>query len=231
MKRTQINLLNSMKSIVQFFTENPNLLNDKPSLKVAVDKLKVMIGEMEALQKTQGTSAKADVALKSETRTTLEQANAKVLAGVKAVGAATNDTRLKMASDLTDYDLGRMRDNALINQSHTTYELALPLIAQLAEWDVTADDVEAVNTNSTAYDAKDPAIKNIKARSTQATDELKNKSKEATAFIKDTLDDMMLPLKASNPSLHGQYIKARTIINTAGGHSKGTTPDTSTTGK
>lgn len=216
-----------MKSIVQFFTENPNLLSNKPSLKAAVDRLKVMISEMEALEKTQSTTAETEVALKGETRTTLERANAKVLAGVKAVGAATNDTRLKMAADLTDYDLGRMRDNALINQSHTTYELALPLIAQLAEWEVTADDVEAVNTNSAVYDAKDPAIKNIKARSTQATEELKDKSKEATAFIKNTLDPMMLPLKISDSTVYGQYQKARTIINTAGGHGKAATPDDS----
>ena len=208
MNRNQINLLNAMKSVDQFFTENPKLLEEKPSLKAAVAQNKVLISEMEALSKAQKTTAKSDVALKGETRTTLVKANLKVLAGVKAVGIATNDTRLKMAADITKSELNKMRDNNLIEESQTTYELGLSLAPKLLEWDVTALDIEAVNTNSATYDAMDPAIKNIKARSSQATDELKDKSKESSAFLRDTLDEMMVTIKTSQPVLYAQYQKS-----------------------
>lgn len=231
MNRNQINLLNAMKSVDQFFTENPKLLEEKPSLKAAVAQNKVLISEMEALSKAQKTTTKTDVALKGQTRTTLVEANLKVLAGVKAVGIATNDTRLKMAADITKSELNKMRDNDLIEESQTTYELGLSLALKLLEWDVTTPDIEAVNTNSAAYDAMDPAIKNIKARSSQATDDLKDKSKESSAFLRDTLDEMMVTVKTSQPVVYAQYQKARAIINIPGEHGKGTTPDDSTTKK
>lgn len=231
MNRNQINLLNAMKSVDQFFTENPKLLEEKPSLKAAVAQNKVLISGMEALSKAQKTTAKSDVALKGETRTTLVKANLKVLAGVKAVGIATNDTRLKMAADITKSELNKMRDNNLIEESQTTYELGLSLAPKLVEWDVLTPDIEAVNTNSATYDAMDPAIKNIKARSSQATDDLKDKSKESSAFLRDTLDEMMVTIKTSQPVLYAQYQKARAIINIHGEHGKGATPDDSTTKK
>jgi len=198
MNRNQINLLNAMKSV----------LEEKPSLKAAVAQNKVLISEMEALSKAQKTTAKSDVALKGETRTTLVKANLKVLAGVKAVGIATNDTRLKMAADITKSELNKMRDNNLIEESQTTYELGLSLAPKLVEWDVLTPDIEAVNTNSATYDAMDPAIKNIKARSSQATDDLKDKSKESSAFLRDTLDEMMVTIKTSQPVLYAQYQKS-----------------------
>lgn len=222
MTRKEINLLNMLKSLVQFFAENPTLLTDKPALKTTVDKLKAFIAEVEALEQAQAIDSKADTALKGETKTTLINAMLKVLAGVAAHAAATNDTRLKMAADVSEYELKKMRDNNLITESRATYELALPLAAELKVWHVEQAHIDALDTNSAAFEAKDPAIKNIKARSSQATAEIKAKLDESYDFVKDTLDAMMLPVKIVNPTVYGHYQNARTIINTAGAHSKTT---------
>lgn len=231
MTRKEINLLNMLKSLVQFFAENPTLLTGKPALEAAVDKMKAFIAEIEALEQAQAIDSKADTALKSETKTTLINAMLKVLAGVAAHAAATNDTRLKMAADVSEYDLKKMRDNNLITEARATYELVMQIAAELVVWNVTQTDIDALDTNSSAYNAKDPAIKNIKARSAQATKDLKAKLDEAYNFAKDTLDAMMLPFKMTDPTTYGHYQKARTIINTAGAHSKATTAETNVTAK
>ena len=225
MTRKEINLLSMLKSVVQFFDENPTLLSDKPALKAAVEKLRAFIAEIEALEQTQAKGTKADTALKAETKVSLMNAILKVYAGIAAHGAATNDTRLKIAADVTEYELKKMRDNSLISEARSGYELALPLATELVIWHVSQADIDALDTNSAEFDAKDPAIKNIKARSIQATAEIKVKLDEAYNFTKDSIDAMMLPYKMVNPTVYGHYQNARTIINTAGGHGKGTTPD------
>ena len=225
MTRKGINLLSMLKSIVQFFTENAALIADKPALLAALARVKVMISDIEALQDTQAIGTRPDTALKSETKVELIKANLVVLAGIGAHGAATNDTRLKMAADVTEYDLRRMRDNDLLLQSHSTRETALPIAPALLIWDVTQNDIDALDTTSSLYNAKSPEIRNIKARSKQATDDIKRKLDEANDFVKDTLDAMMLPFKKVNPTFYGNYLIASDVINLAGARRKGTTPD------
>ncbi|MDR3651728.1 MAG: hypothetical protein P4L34_02000 [Paludibacter sp.] len=227
MTRKSINLLNMLKSVVQFYDENPNLLTDKPALQAAVEKLKAFIHQVEQLEQEQGKNTKTYTALKGETKVTLINAIQKVLAGVAAHAAATNDTSLKMESDFTDYELKKMRDNSLILEAHAAHELAVNIAAELETWNVTQADIDAIDTNSAAFDAKDPAIKNIKARTAQATADIKATLNEAYTFTKDTLDAMMLPLKMQDTTVYGHYQKARTIINTAGAHSKATATDAS----
>lgn len=227
MTRKSINLLNMLKSVVQFYTENPNLLTDKPALQAAIEKLKAFIHQVELLEQEQVKNTKVDTALKGETKVMLINAILKVLAGVAAHAAATNDTRLKMEADVTEYDLKRMRDNSLILEAHAAHELAVAIATELVIWNVAQPDIDAVDTNSAAFDAKDPAIKNIKARTAQATTDIKAKLDEAYTFVKDSLDAMMLPVKMQDTTVYGHYQKARTIINTAGAHSKATTSDAS----
>ena len=231
MTRKLINLLDMLKSVLRFFDENPQLFEGKPALQQAVEKLRNYVAEVEALELEQAKNAKTETALKGETKTALINAALKVLAGIGAHAAATNDSRLKMDSDITEYDLNRLRQNDLITEIHTIYDMALPLMPYLSTWHVAQQDIDALNTNSTEFDAKDPAIKNIKARSAKATADIKAKLDEAYNFTKDSLDAMMLPYKTVNPTAYGHYQNAREIIHTAGGHKKGTAPDNGTKGK
>jgi len=231
MTRKSINLLDMLKSVLQFFTENPQMAEGKPALQASVEKLRIYINDIEALEQTQAKNAKTDMALKGETKMALINAASKVLAGIGAHAAATNDTRLKMDSNITEYDLNRLRQNDLITEIHSIHDMAMEIAPQLIIWHVMQPDIDALDTNSAAFDAKDPAIKNIKARSAQATADIKAKLDEAYNFTKDSLDAMMLPFKSVNPVAYGHYQKARDIIHIAGGHKKGTTPDSTETVK
>jgi len=231
MTRKSINLLDMLKSVLQFFTENPQLLEGKPALQEAVEKLRANINEVEALEQAQAKKAKTEMALKGETKTALINAALKVLAGIGAHAAAINDTRLKLDSDMTKYDLKRLRQNDLITEIHSIHDMALPIAPELTTWHVTQADIDALDTNSAAFEAKDPAIKNIKARSAKATADIKAKLDEAYNFTKDSLDAMMLPYKTVNPTAYGHYQKAREIIHLAGGHKKGTATNSTETAK
>jgi hypothetical protein len=220
MTRKEINLLNMLKSVVQFYTENPQLLIGKPALEAAVNQLKSLIAEVEALEQAQAKTSKTETALKGETKTALINAALKVLAGLSAHAAATNNTALKMNADFTERDLDKMRDNDLITKSQSFYELALPFAPELGTWHVTQADIDALDTNSAAFKAKNPAIKSIKDHSAEATAAIKAKLDEAYDFTKDSLDAMMLPYKMTEPTAYGLYQKSREIVHIAATHSK-----------
>ena len=225
MTRKIINFVDMLKAVDQFFTEQPELLVDNPALQASIVSLKAFIADFDKLDKAQAEKSTTAFALKAETRTSLTANIQKVYAGIKAHATATNDTALKMEVDITDTELKRMRDHVLLQEGRSGYELAKPLINELKMWKITEDDVEALNTNSATFEAKDPAIKNIKSRTAQATEDMKNKQAEVSTFLKDTLDVFIAPFKFSDASLFGQYQKSRTVINTAGAHSKVRTPD------
>ena len=220
MTRKIINFIDMLKAVVQFYNEHPELLTDNPALQESVNKVKAFISDFDAIEKAQGESSSSVVALKSETKTTLINNMLKISAGLNAHAAKTNDTALKLAVDYSEYELKKLRDHILLQESRSWYELALPLVPELGIWKITKDDVEAINTNSDAFEAKDPAIKNIKSRTKQATDDMKAKLTEANTYLKGTLDVYMEPLKFTDATLYGHYTKARTIVNIAGGHSK-----------
>lgn len=227
MTRKEINLLNMLKSVVHFYVENPQLLIGKPALEAAVNRIKTLIGDVEALEQAQAKNSKAETALKGETKTALINAALKVLAGLSAHAAATNNTALKMEADFTERDLTKMRDNDLISKSRSFYELALPFAPELVTWHVMQADIDALDTNSTAFDAKDPAIKILKNRSVEATAAIKAKLDEAYNFTKDSLDAMMLPYKMTEPTAYGLYQKVREIVHIAATHSKAKPSDDS----
>lgn len=220
MTRKSINLLNMLKSVVQFFAENPQLLIGKPALETAVNRLKSLIAEVEALEQAQAKTSKTEVALKGETKTALINAALKVLAGIGAHGAAINDTRLKMEADITKYDLNRLRDNDLITEIYSIYNIAMEVASELTVWHVEQVDIDALDINSAVFKAKNPSIKNIKDRSAEATAAIKAKLDEAYDFTKDSLDAMMLPYKMTEPTAYGLYQKARQIVHIAATHSK-----------
>lgn len=220
MNRVFINFVDMLKATLQYYVENPQLLIDNPALEESVGKIRRFVAQINALDSAQAEDKEGTLHLKAETRAALSLNMLRVCSAVRAYATTIADVALKMSVDYTESELSHMRDHVLLQEARAVYEIALPLKDKLATWKVTPDDVDAINTTSVAFEAKDPAIKNINSRTRQATDDLKAKKAEVTAYLKDTLDVYMEPLKYSDPTAYGQYTKARTIIKIAAGRTK-----------
>lgn len=228
MNRKLINFVDMLKAVLQFYVEHPELLTENPSLQLAVDKVNAFVNQFAVLDNAQAEDKEGLVELKKETRNTLIVNVQKVSSAVKAYATSIADSVLKRSVDFPDTYFSHMRDHVLLQQARCIYEIAFPIKDKLGTWTTSSDDVEAINTNSDVFEAKDPAIKNIKSRTKKASDDLLAKQTEANNYLKETLDVYMKPLKYSNPSLHGQYENARTIVNIAGAHGKTKTKTDST---
>ena len=111
-----------------------------------------------------------------------------VAAGVSAVGAEKNDVKLKLAGAVTAPALNNMRESDLVVQGHALYEVAMTIPNELLTWDVTQDEIDDLGSSTDSYMSQNPTIRNIVAKSTQATTEMKEKLNESYNLIKDPLD-------------------------------------------
>jgi len=215
MTRVELNQFNMMQSVDQFFTINHSLISSNPAIVSTAGKLKSLIGDINALSQVQAVSTKTESTIKANARNSMIDNVLKVAAGMSAHAATTGDTRLKMTADIVSSDLKKMRDSDLVIKIRALYDAALPVATELAVWGVVQADIDKLNTDAGQYTAQSPDIRNLKVKTVQATSDLKAKLDEANALIKNNLDAMMLPFKNLNPSLHGEYLNARAIINRA----------------
>ena len=212
MNRTEMNQFNMMQSVDQFFTINLLLLSSNPAIGKNAARLKTLIGEINAISQVQAVSTKADTTIKADIKSSLIDGALKVAGGMSAHAAATGDTRLKMIADISFSELNKMRETDFTIKIRAIYDAALPIAEALEVWGVTQADIDGLNTGVEEFTTKSPTIRNVKAKTKQATSGLKSKFDEGNDLIKNTLDPMMLPFKNLNPTLHGEYMNARAII-------------------
>ena len=207
-----MNQFNMMQSVDQFFTINLLLLSSNPAIGTNVARLKTLIADINAISQVQAISTKADTTIKADIKSSLIDGALKVAGGMSAHAAATGDTRLKMIADISFSELNKMRETDFTIKIRAIYDAALPIAEALEVWGVTQADIDGLNTGVEEFTNQSPAIRNVKAKTKQATSGLKTKFDEGNDLIKNTLDPMMLPFKNLNPTLHGEYMNARAII-------------------
>jgi hypothetical protein len=218
MDRRDLNSLNMMKSVEQFLTTNNLFFVDRPFILDAHEKLKTSITEIESKGQTQATDTQIETTLKNRDRNALTGITLRVVAAMGAVATTNSDIRLKITADVSKTDLNRMRENDYDTKINAIYQAALPFANELASWGVTLADIESLNTSVTDLTHQAPTNRNIQIKTKQATTEIKAKISETSALLHDTLDALLLPYKTLNPTLHGEYVIARTIIHTAATH-------------
>jgi hypothetical protein len=226
MNRREMNQFRMMKTVVNFFDENNAQFTDKPALAQSILKLKQQVDTIDTHSQEQSVDTTVETVIKDQTKEITINATLKVAAGIAAHAAATADVRLKNLAAVTHTKLSEMRQEDFINTVRHISEAAIPLATQLAVWGVTPADIVAINTHTTNFMQKAPAIRNIKAKTIQATSEIKTTIAQTNTLLKENIDPMMLPFKILNPTLHGQYLTARVIIDLAAGHKPTTTTDT-----
>ena len=214
-----MNHFNMFQSVDKFFTDNQSLISTNPAIVAAVNKLKTNIGSINSQSELQAVTTKADTAIKANSKKSIIDNMLKVTAAMAAHAATTADTRLKMTANVTQSELKVMRDADLLIKTHAIHNAALSIAAELAIWGITQSDIDALNTIANQYSEQSPEIRNIKAKTIQATANLKAIFDETNSLIKTTIDPMMLPFKNINSSFHGEYLNARAIIKLGGGHS------------
>ena len=220
MNRKEINLLGMLESVVKGLDINEPLISDKPAIMAVKSRLKRNIVVIKGLKQKQAVGTKADTAIKNYKREDMTANLLNVAAGIAAVGAEKNDVRLKMTGAVKEPVIKDMRESDLVIRAHGVYETAMSIAPELVTWGISQDEIDDLGASSDSYLDQNQTIRNIKAKSVEATTEIKQKLNESYNLIKDPLDALMLPFKKINPTFYGEYLNTRLIIDRAATHQK-----------
>lgn len=218
MNRKNLNSFNAIKSVEHFLTINEASLANKPPIVDVHIKLKTAISEIQANEQIQAADTSIETTLRGQSKKEVIAATLRVAAALLAVAAATSDTRLRMLADVSKTDLTRMRENNLSTKIKNIYQAAVDIAPELVMWGVSREDIESLDACNNKFMQKKPENRIIKIVGGQAKLQVNTKIAETSALIRNTLDLLMLPFKTINPTLHGEYVIARTIIHTAATH-------------
>jgi hypothetical protein len=220
MNRREIDLLGMIESVAEGLDNNISLIAGKPSIMDVNIKLKGNIADIKLLKQKQAVSTKSDYTIKEYKKEDMIANLLVIKAGLAAVGAEKNDVKLKTLSAISESTIRNMRESDLVVKGHEFYEAAMAIAPELVLWGVTQEEIDDLGESTDSYLSQNPTIRNIKARSTQATAEIKEKLNESYSLIKDQLDAFMLPFKKINPTFYGEYMNTRIIVSHAATHSK-----------
>ncbi len=215
MTRKEMNLVSMFKTTDLFLTTNNEAIKNYESVVQSHLKIKTGISDIEALSGTQSIGTKVQTELKTNEKTDLDTIVIKVTNAMSAEAAATNNVELKIKASLTKSTLLRLRQIDYHNKIQAIYKAALPIADKLAVWGVTMEDIEALNEKSNSYINRTPDIRNVRVVSKQASADMKKKIYATYDEIKLTLDNLMKPFSSLNPTLYGQYLNARAVVDIA----------------
>ena len=139
-----------------------------------------------------------------------------LLASLFALGASLGDNEMKAVANLTESKLKTMRDDLLGSRANSIHVFATANAAALIPAGVTAAQLTALNNQKNTWLANTQRPRQLKAVAKGHTVNLLAQIKTIDALLKEQLDKLMLPFKATNPSFYADYTANRVIHDTHG---------------
>jgi len=227
MNRRELNLFAMFQTLEEFLDKNLSSFEDKPAIMGCITELKSRNASIGSLNELQSVSTKADFAIKSEDKQLLIDTAIKISDGLKVLAATYKDTRLKIEAQVSRWDLGRLREGDLLVRLKQLYVSAAPHESELLPLGISKEEIDSLDSDTSKLMKSSPVIKNIKAKTTQATAELGQTVVDTNTFIREMLDSLMLQFKNLNSTLYGEYQNARKIVDRPAGYTtKPESPET-----
>lgn len=212
MNRKELNLLDMFKSLDVFLSNNGEVLAEFLPITTSHIKLKATIVDIDNLSRTQAKDTKTASTIKAEEKIILDETILKVTAAMAAIAAQESNTELRLIAAIEKTTLRRLRQNDYKIKVEIIYKTALTIKEKLKVWGVTDEDLEILSQKSDGIVNSTPDIRNMKVVSKQATTEIREKVNAQLADLRATLDLYMKPFKSMNPTLYGQYLNARQVL-------------------
>lgn len=220
MNRKEINLFNMARATEQLIENNYETLKAYPPVIDSYNRIKSLNVLIAELHKQQSVGTKVKSELKNLEKDELDALTLKIADATKAYAVSVNNTELKFLVSLEKSTLKRLRQVNYHVKIQAIYNAALSVADKLAMWGVTPEDVELLNTKSITFKNRTPEIRNSMAVTKQASTDIRAQITKVKDEIHNTLDPLMKPFNTMQPTLYGQYMNARMIVDTAATQAK-----------
>jgi hypothetical protein len=152
----------------------------------------------------------------------------RVAGALMAYASENNNNTLLAKADLEKDNFEKLRDDQRDDLAQEMHDEANAIIAQLADYNVTAATLTALQTRIDAYRLALPSPENARKSKTTHTELLKQEIARGNMLLDKRLDGLIRGFEETNPQFVMDYRNARKITDT-GSKPKSTTPPTQPT--
>jgi len=142
----------------------------------------------------------------------------KIGAALSAYATEIKNYELLAVASFPESTIKRLRNSNLADKARTIYEASKAVIGSLGIYQVALADIESLHDNIPEYLQALSGSRGILNQTKQSTADIQLKLNEGKLLLKQKLDVYMLPYKAINATLHGEYLNARIIVDKAATH-------------
>ena len=228
MTKDQDNIRTMFETTLDFLDDQSAVWSGTVAFADAVTRAKSGVAAIDSAADAQQSPTSGVTDDKADIRNELEEQVLAIADQLSALAVKNGDNDLGAKVEMTKSSLDKMTANDLEQTAERVSGLATDNIAALADFDVTAADVTALDAARTAFsDIKGSPRQATVGRKTK-TDSLPELIANVRSIFRNEIDKMVTKKKKANPEFHARYFIARIIVNRAASHApaKPTTPAT-----
>ena len=215
-----------LESVATFLGLRATDLAVNPVIAANAATLTTILQSIRNLKQVQDKTTKGATRSKSELETAIINGIFKIGAALKAYATEAKNYELLTVATFAESTIKHLRDSNLADKARTIAEAAAPVVAAMNTYMVTPADVTTLSDTIPAYLKALPGSRGILVQTKQSTADIQAKLDEGRQLLKEKLDVHLLPYKATNPSLYGEYLNARSIVDKAGSGKDKQPPET-----
>lgn len=218
MTRKLLNQQAMLESVAAFLGLRATELAANPMIAVIATTLINILKSIRDLRQVQDRTTKGATLTKHELEKALITAILKIGAALQAYATEEKNYELLSISTFTETDINRLRESNLADKARTIAEAAEPVVSELDIYFVLPADVADLSSNIPFYLKALPGSRGVLVQTKQSTTDIKAKIDEGKLLLSKKLDVHMLPYKSNMPSIYGEYLNSRIIIDRVATH-------------
>ncbi len=221
MNKKQSNHLSSYLAVAFVLTKYEAKVGLVPALEAAVTKFTTLLNELQEVRQVQEGRITGAALQKQKEEDEMIEATLRVAAGIYVFAREQDNMELQQKVKISDSNLRKMGNSALLSQCTLIYNLAMELNSEaLVPFGILPESLAGLKK-----EIDDFALLVGKPRSgivarSAATLRLQELFKEIGELLREEMDKLMLVLKGQEPAFYNEYKAARVIVDLRGPYEK-----------
>ncbi|MGD9991697.1 MAG: hypothetical protein AB7S69_00240 [Salinivirgaceae bacterium] len=221
MNKKQSNHLSSYLAVAFVLTKYEAKVGLVPALEAAVTKFTSLLNELQEVRQIQEGRISGAALQKQKEEDEMIEASLRVAAGIYVFAREQDNLELQQKMKVSDSNLRKMGNSALLSQCTLIYNLAMELNSEaLVPFGILPESLAGLKK-----EIDDFALLVGKPRSgivarSAATLRLQELFKEIGELLREEMDKLMLVIKGQEPAFYNEYKAARVIVDLRGPYEK-----------
>lgn len=204
--------LNSFDLLIEYFDENPLIVNENVAFKNAIDEVKPLITKVKEKAPQSAAATEGITTNKRNSKDIVVKKTVTICGSVYAFAAKNGNEEMKVAVDFSETDLNRLKDGELALRCQTIHDLALANKGALEEFGVTTAKLEELQTAITAYAQSVPKPRAAITNRSVIKAEIKQLFVQIDKIFDEQLDKMIETIAETHPNFAANYKAKRKIV-------------------